>query len=154
MEQLKKSINFKRNMKFNIAALIVFLGVSSSQNHCDDAYGAHCPEASGWDVGVCLKKLDSSALTPPCSNFIAFHDACIVSVQILAIIYIHIFKKDDINAHCSGKEYTGDVLPCMTEWTKPDVISANCLENFPKKEIKEKGPLSAEAKRKADQRRK
>jgi hypothetical protein len=58
---------------------VLFLGVSLGQNLCDDAYGAHCPESSGWDVGECLKKLESTELSAECVNFIKFHDECTVS---------------------------------------------------------------------------
>ncbi len=47
----------------------------------------------------------------------------------------------------------GDLLPCLTEWTKPDVISAECVEQFPKKVTNDKAKLSKEQKKKADERR-
>jgi hypothetical protein len=39
----------------------------SAQIPCDEAYGTHCPEESGWDVGDCLKKQDG--LSPECMQF-------------------------------------------------------------------------------------
>jgi hypothetical protein len=70
------------------------------------ADGQHCPEASGYEVGDCLKKLDSSELSAECKSYITLHDAC----------------REDIAAHCAGKEFTGDLLVCLTEWTNPDLL--------------------------------
>ena len=120
------------------AVLIACLGLfSNAQNYCDEEYGVHCPEESGWNVGSCLKKSDKSLLSAKCVEFINLHDSC----------------EDDIKTHCAGNVYTGDLLPCLTEWTKPEVISEACKEAFPKKEERSK-KLSKEEKAKADKRRK
>jgi len=69
----------------------VFVTLALAQNYCDDAYGAHCPEESGWDVGDCLSKLDVSLQGEKCHDFITLHEAC----------------RTEIDEHCVGKEYTG-----------------------------------------------
>lgn len=112
-------------------SLLLFI---NGQIPCDDEYGQHCPEASGFDVGDCLKKYD---LAEKCKAYIEIHEAC----------------KDDIITHCTGKEYTGDLLVCLTEWTSQDKISDVCKEKLPKKESKEKRELTSEEKKKAEKRR-
>eukprot|EP01031_Cornospumella_fuschlensis_P028468 gene28468-34365_t len=37
---------------------------------CDEAYGQHCPEASGFEVGECLKNVEPSQLSEECKNYI------------------------------------------------------------------------------------
>jgi hypothetical protein len=73
-----------------------FLAAALCQIPCDDAYGAHCPEASGFEVGECLKALnpETATISSECQAYIQLHDVC----------------KEDINAHCAGKEYTGDAI--------------------------------------------
>lgn len=82
---------------FKILFLVfVFLACTyfaAAQIPCDDAYGQHCPEAAGWEVGECLKKVESE-LSQACKNYITMSEAC----------------KADIDAHCTGKEFTGDAL--------------------------------------------
>jgi Cysteine rich repeat len=63
--------------------------------------GEFCPAESGWAVGECLKKVDSK-LSKECSAFIKLQDVC----------------KKDIEAHCAGKEYSGDLLVCLSEWVR------------------------------------
>lgn len=79
--------------------LVVILGIASlypsfAQIPCDEAYGQHCPEASGYEVGECLKKLDDGILSQECKDYIQWHDVC----------------RSDLDNHCNGKEYTGDAL--------------------------------------------
>lgn len=109
-----------------------------SQIPCDDAYGAHCPEESSWGVGDCLKKLES--LSQDCSEFVKLHDEC----------------KSEIDSTCSGKEYTADVLPCLTEWNQIS-LSTSCQKALPQKKEnngqRESDKVGSDAKRKADQRR-
>ena len=62
--------------------------------------GEFCPSESGWGVGECLKKVGVGKLSKECSAFIKLQEVC----------------KSDIDAHCSGKEYSGDLLVCLTEW--------------------------------------
>ncbi len=99
---------------------------------------AHCPEESSWGVGDCLKKLDS--LPQECSEFIKLHDEC----------------KIEIDSTCSGKEYTADVVPCLTEWNQID-LSDSCQKALPQKKEnsnqRESEKVGSDAKRKADQRR-
>ena len=80
-------------MRALTGSLVVTLAFG--QNYCDDAYGAHCPEESGWDVGDCLSKLDASLQGEKCHDFITLHDTCRV----------------EIDTHCIGKEYTGKHTP-------------------------------------------
>ena len=75
---------------------------------------ANCPEESSWGVGDCLKKLDS--LPESCSAFIKLHDAC----------------KSEIETTCDGKEYTADVVPCLTEWNQI-TLSDSCQSALPQK---------------------
>ena len=105
---------------------------------CDSEYGEHCPTVeAGWAVETCLLKVKSS-LSKPCLEFIELQQTC----------------KEDINKHCGGKEYTGDLLVCLTEWTKPENLSDVCRDKLPKKEEKAERTLSAAEKMKADRRRK
>ncbi len=79
-----------------IAASAIAIVAVLGQIPCDDAYGAHCPDASGFEVGECLKALSPEIvkLSSECQTYIQLHDTC----------------KDDLNTHCAGKEYTGDAL--------------------------------------------
>ena len=119
---------------------IVLCGLSSlarAQIPCDDAYGAFCPEEAGWGVQSCLKKVDAADLTSECAQYVAIHDAC----------------EADIKEHCAGKEFTGDLLPCLTEWTKPADLSEGCASSLPKKEATKKKEMTADQKRRANKRR-
>ena len=80
----------------------------------------------------------TASLSKGCSDFIDLQSIC----------------KSDIEKNCNGKEYTGDLLVCLTEWTKPDSLTPACSEKLPKKEVKEERKLSAAEKMKADRRRK
>jgi hypothetical protein len=53
-----------------------------------------------------------------------------------------------------GKEYTGDAVICLQEWTSRDLLSEACKESFPAKAEPVKKTLSAKEKAKADARRK
>jgi Cysteine rich repeat len=81
-----------------------------------------------------LKKVKD--LPKSCTDYIVLHDTC----------------KADIEKHCTGKEYSGDLLVCLTEWTKPDALSPECVAKFPKKETTERKKSAAEQ-MKADRRR-
>lgn len=72
------------------SALVAVYG----QIPCDDAYGQHCPEESGFGVGDCLKKAGLESLSEGCINYIQLHDTC----------------REDLSKNCPGKEYTGDAL--------------------------------------------
>ena len=79
-------------------AVIVLLQLclhAVAQIPCDDAYGAHCPEASGWAVGECLKQAPT-ALSSDCLVYIAIHDAC----------------RGDIETHCNVGLLQN--CPCLT----------------------------------------
>ena len=116
--------------------ILAFLSFAAGQIPCDEAYGTNCPEASGWEVSTCIKRLDQSTISADCINYVKLHDIC----------------KTDIDQHCTGKEFTGDLLVCLTEWTKPDVLSAECVAALPSKEKKSK-VLSEKEKKKAEARR-
>jgi len=105
-----------------------------AQIPCDDAYGEHCPDKSGWEVGECLK---GKTISEACESFIAMQEACRV----------------DIDTHCNGKEFTGDCLSCLNEWTKPELLSPACLAKMPPKVVKKEKKLSKEERKKADARR-
>lgn len=117
-------------------AVFALFGAVRSQIPCDEAYGQHCPEAAGWEVSDCLKKVESE-LSQSCKDYISMSEIC----------------KSDIDTHCTGKEFTGDALVCLADWTKPELLSADCLAALPKKETKER-KLSEEEKKKAAKRRK
>jgi hypothetical protein len=121
----------------HLLILLVIGVLTNAQIPCDDAYGQYCPENSGFEVGECLKKVEQSELSAECKDYINLHDVC----------------RNDINTHCIGKEYTGDAVACLAEWTKPEVLSAVCLEALPKKEEKKK-VMSDTEKKKAAHRRK
>jgi hypothetical protein len=103
---------------------------------CDDAYGEHCPEALGWAVGECMKIHDSS-LTDACKAYISLMETC----------------KGDINEHCKDKEYTGDAISCLSEWTKPDLLSEGCKEALPKPATKKERGQTKEQRSKANKRK-
>lgn len=104
---------------------------------CDDAYGAYCPEESGWGVGVCLKKQND--LSTECQAYIRTHDDC----------------KAELEKHCGGQEYSGDAIMCLAEWTSQDLLSEKCKDSLPKKApAAEKRKLTDQEKKKADARRK
>lgn len=111
------------------------LATTWAQIPCDEAYGAHCPEEIGWPVGDCLRK--QAGLPAECSKFIALQDTC----------------KADIDKFCIGKEYTGDLVPCLTEWTKPADLSSECVAALPSKEPKAEKVLSKEELARAAKRR-
>ena len=116
-------------------AVLLLAAIVRAQIPCDDAYGTHCPEEIGWPVGDCLRK--QSGLPAACTEFIKLQDTC----------------KGDVDKWCVGKEYTGDLIPCLTEWTKPTDLSAECLAALPKKEPKAEKVMSKEDKAKAAKRR-
>ena len=62
--------------------------------------GEFCPSESGWAVGDCLRKVGIEKLSKECASFIKLQEVC----------------KADIDAFCGGKEYSGDLLVCLTEW--------------------------------------
>jgi hypothetical protein len=74
----------------------------------------------------------------------------------LTLLLLQDACKGDIEEHCAGKEYSGEVISCLTEWTAPEKLSEACLEGLqaarpkPKAEKKEQ---SAEDRAKADKRR-
>ncbi|GMH73180.1 hypothetical protein TL16_g06116 [Triparma laevis f. inornata] len=39
----------------------------------------------------------------------------------------------DIDTFCKGLEYTGEVMGCLTEWTKPTDLTEKCAATLPKK---------------------
>lgn len=127
------------NSVFVFALLVaIHIVCVTCQIPCDDVYGQYCPEESGLSVGECIKKLDSSLVSSDCLKYIELHEIC----------------KDDIVTHCVGKEYTGDLVSCLSDWTKPELISEQCLAMLPKKEVAQKRELTPEEKKKADARRK
>jgi hypothetical protein len=107
---------------------------------CDDVYGQHCPESSGWGVGDCINALeDKTLISEECSKFINIQQVC----------------RADIDTHCAGKEYTSEVISCLNEWTDRSKLSEECKGVLPeKKAAPEKRTLTKEEKRKADERRK
>ena len=65
-----------------------------------DLDGEFCPSESGWAVGDCLRKVGIEKLSKECASFIKLQEVC----------------RADIDAYCGGKEYSGDLLVCLTEW--------------------------------------
>eukprot|EP00596_Hydrurales_sp_CCMP1899_P010813 CAMPEP_0119041446 /NCGR_PEP_ID=MMETSP1177-20130426/12129_1 /TAXON_ID=2985 /ORGANISM="Ochromonas sp, Strain CCMP1899" /LENGTH=141 /DNA_ID=CAMNT_0007007491 /DNA_START=75 /DNA_END=500 /DNA_ORIENTATION=+ len=114
------------------------LALTYAQIPCDEAYGEFCPSESGWEVGNCLKKIGADKLSKECNEYIQLQEVC----------------KDDIEKHCTGKEYSGDLLVCLAEWTKPDLLSPECLASLPKKQEKVEKKLSSKEQQKADKRKK
>lgn len=116
---------------------IIFLSHVSSQIPCDDAYGSHCADKSGWEAFQCVKSVPT--LSNECLQFLGVHDAC----------------KEEIDANCKGNEFTGDLLPCLSEWTSPSLLGLSCKGVLPKKkdEKKDKKKLTKEEEKKANERR-
>ncbi len=81
-------------MLLNLILLLATIIALNAQIPCDDAYGQHCPEAAGLEVGTCLKKLDASTLSLAGLDYINMHDVC----------------EEDLTKNCAGKEYTGDAV--------------------------------------------
>ncbi len=119
-----------------VVSLALLSSLAQAQIPCDDAYGAYCAEESGWSVGKCLKA-QTEELGANCRGYISLHDNC----------------EREINEHCAGKEYTGDLLPCLTEWTSQSLLSEECKGALPKKEDKEKVLNKEERKRAADRKK-
>lgn len=122
-------------MHLFIIFCIIFSQVYA-QIPCDDAYGEFCPEAQGWAVETCLKE-HMEKLSSDCINFINMSDTC----------------KSDISKHCKDKQYTGDLLSCLTEWTKPEDLTDACKEALPKKASKKERGQTKEERAKANKRR-
>ena len=91
------------------------IGLCVAQIPCDDVYMKHCPELSGWAVQECIR--ENGGYDGECADFMRLHDACI----------------DEIVEYCRGFEYSGDLIPCLTQWTAPEKISERCRSEFPKK---------------------
>jgi hypothetical protein len=123
-------------MNLFLLSFIASIAFAIAQIPCDSEYGEHCPSEGGWAVGTCLKGIEGG-VSSDCQAFINMQDAC----------------KDDIDTHCAGKEYTGDLLVCLSEWTKPDELTSACLESIPKKEQKARVMSDKEKKKAAERRR-
>ena len=62
--------------------------------------------------------------------------------------------RPDIDKFCKGLEYTGEAMGCLTDWTKPGDLTAECGALLPKKVEERKGRVKSEEEmRKADRRR-
>jgi hypothetical protein len=118
--------------------LALTVSLSAGLNPCDEAYGAHCPEEVGWRVGDCLKAQADAHLSSDCLVYINAHDAC----------------RTEMEAHCLGKEYSGDAVICLAEWTAQDLLSESCKDALPKKTVEAKKALTDKEKQKANARRK
>lgn len=113
--------------------------VTFAQIPCDEEYGQYCPEEVGYGVATCLKNSDNfENISQACKDYLIIHDVC----------------KADIDTHCPGQEFTGDLISCLSEWTNPTLVSEACKEHLPKKEVKNKRKQTKEEKKKADKRRK
>lgn len=133
-------------MATRVISLIFFWGflfvnfqLCQSQIPCDEAYGKHCPESAGWEVVKCLKSVDvaENPLDTGCVKFINMHDSC----------------ETEIKQHCNGNEFTGDVTPCLSEWTSKSLLSQTCIESLPEKVKQDKKKASKEEEKRASQRR-
>lgn len=96
--------------------------------------------ASGWSVGDCLKE-HPDQLPAACLSFIGTMDSC----------------HSDIDSFCAGKEYSGEVISCLLDWTSPDKLDPACLvalEAFRPKAKTEQKKQSKEDREKANKRRK
>jgi hypothetical protein len=124
-----------RIVMFRLVLAFVLFCIAAAQIPCDDTYGAHCPEHISWAVGDCVKNHEYS---DECGAFMAMSDTC----------------HADIDKHCTGKEYTGELITCLTEHTKPEDLSEECIAALPKKEAKkEKRKRTKEEVAKANKRR-
>lgn len=116
---------------------VILLSAVNAQIPCDDAYGAYCPEeAPGWKVGDILKT-HKEDLSPACLAYIEMSEIC----------------RSDIDEFCANKAYTGELVSCLTEWTKPEQLSEACLEALPKKVSKKDRGQTKEERAKANKRR-
>merc|ERR1719428_1785213 len=89
---------------------------------CDSEQGSGCPAFAGAELGACLK--DSSKHETPttisdgCVEFMKTNDAC----------------AKEIEDKCQGMFYSDDTMVCLTQWTSPADLSAECAATLPKKE--------------------
>jgi len=89
---------------------------------CDSEQSSGCPAFAGAGLGACLK--DSSKHEAPitissgCEAFIKTNDAC----------------SKEIEEKCQGMFYSDDTMVCLTQWTRPEDLGADCVATLPKKE--------------------
>eukprot|EP00518_Triparma_eleuthera_P002117 CAMPEP_0182465516 /NCGR_PEP_ID=MMETSP1319-20130603/9925_1 /TAXON_ID=172717 /ORGANISM="Bolidomonas pacifica, Strain RCC208" /LENGTH=163 /DNA_ID=CAMNT_0024665289 /DNA_START=72 /DNA_END=560 /DNA_ORIENTATION=- len=124
----------------HLSALVVCASFApaSCQIPCDSEYGEYCPEMSSYAVGTCIREKAGSGLSAQCAEYLDVMNAC----------------QADIDTFCNGLEFTGEVMGCLTQWTKPADLSAACAAALPEppaaKKPREK---SEEEKKKAARRR-
>ena len=112
-------------LHFVVLLSLIFLAIVNSQIPCDDEYGQFCPDKAGLDVGVCLKE-SGQTLSESCKSYISLHETCSEDIEcVLHMPYRMCFCVANYfqsRANCKGKEYTGDLIVCLSEWTKPDQL--------------------------------
>mmetsp|Transcript_65892 Transcript_65892/g.176086 ORF Transcript_65892/g.176086 Transcript_65892/m.176086 type:complete len:218 (+) Transcript_65892:36-689(+) len=124
------------------ALLLTVLPTVQGIHPCDAENGSACPSEAGKTLGACLKDPTKheapTELSASCKEFIAVNDAC----------------ESEIENHCSSAFYNDDTLLCLTQWTRPEQLSAECQGALPKKEEEKSEEVDADkaawrAKRKA-----
>lgn len=78
--------------RFIVVLFLTLFSLAVAQLPCDEVHASLCPEYSGLEALECLK--NQPDLTPDCSSYISLHEIC----------------KDDINSHCTGLEFSGDLI--------------------------------------------
>ncbi|GMI40468.1 hypothetical protein TeGR_g10818 [Tetraparma gracilis] len=124
-----------------LSLLLLLLPFAAAQIPCDDEYGRSCPSHSPDTVGSCLSALPPSSLSAACLSYMSTMSSC----------------APDLSSLCAPRDagaFTGEALSCLTEWTKPDQLSAECKGALPgpKEEGKPREKSEAEE-RKAKRRR-
>merc|ERR1712156_135189 len=62
----------------------------------------------------------------------------------MGFIKINEACSSDIETHCSSMFFHGDTMICLTQWTRPDVLSPGCATALPKKEAESSAEDDAE----------
>jgi hypothetical protein len=127
------------NTLYALLVLCLIFSAVVAQIPCDDAYAAHCPEeAPGWNVGDCIKKNATPGdLSSECVAFMDMSETC----------------RADIDTHCANKAYSGELISCLTEWTKPELLSEACKEALPKKQSRKDRGETKEQRARANKRK-
>merc|ERR1719343_1478624 len=118
----------------NVLSSTLFCGNALSS--CDNEAGQVCPTHSGKEIGACLMDPKQHVLTDIDGNPRELEPGekpMELSADCKAFIKINDLCSTEIEEHCPGMFFHGDTMICLTQWTKPDVLSKACSEALPKK---------------------
>eukprot|EP00927_Polykrikos_kofoidii_P063678 TRINITY_DN5854_c0_g1_i2.p1 TRINITY_DN5854_c0_g1~~TRINITY_DN5854_c0_g1_i2.p1 ORF type:complete len:182 (+),score=48.42 TRINITY_DN5854_c0_g1_i2:101-646(+) len=136
---------------------IVLINQTLALSDCDNEAGQVCPFSVGKEVGECLQDPSKHTLTDidgnprelePGEEPLKLSDAC------LAFIKLNEVCDSDISEHCQSMYFHGDTMTCLTQWTKPDVLSEACRSALPNQKSDEEDAVDPEKARWREQRKK